>query len=100
MSGVWGPNLHLQFIGTQPEYQRHGAATALMKWGLATAEENNLWIGLFASPIGALFYRHIGFKDVGNVTVQVEGEDESVVVMAMGFPPPTKDHKLEGAGEL
>ena len=91
MTGKWGPNMHLQYVGTQPEYQRHGAGTALLKWGIDTAKEHNLWIGIFGSPVGAMFYKHLGFEVVGDVRVQAEGEEEYVMVTAMGLSPSKAD---------
>ena len=100
MTGHWGPNLHLQFVGTQPEWQRHGAATSLLKWGIITAQEHDLWIGLFGSPVGALFYKHLGFEVVGDVKVQVEGEEEYVIVTAMGLPPTKTEEAAERIDKL
>lgn len=87
MFDAWGPYLHLQCIGTDPDFQRHGAGTLLINWGIRTARQHGLWTGLFASPLGELLYARLGFESVGDVTVRVEGQDEEIGVKAMGLRP-------------
>ncbi|KAA6413004.1 MAG: hypothetical protein FRX48_02747 [Lasallia pustulata] len=83
---VYGDSrVHLRVLGTHPEYQRRGAATQLCQWGMTLARERNMAVTLFASPVGQQLYTHLGFKLVGTVTVQVEGEKEKLSIAVMVF---------------
>jgi len=66
----FGNYLHLQHLGTHPDYQRHGAGSALSKWGTDLAQKHNPKVGLFASPMAA-------------IVVRVPCEEGSVTVSAM-----------------
>lgn len=84
--GVYGDSqIHLRIRGTHPDYQRRGAATQHCQWGMTLARERNLAVTLFSSPMGQLVYTHLGFKLVGTVIVQVEGEEEKLSIGAMGL---------------
>jgi GNAT superfamily N-acetyltransferase len=43
-------NPDLSRIGTRPEYQGQGAATALMKWGMDQADLDGRYCALSADP--------------------------------------------------
>ncbi|KAG9228881.1 hypothetical protein BJ875DRAFT_218516 [Amylocarpus encephaloides] len=75
--------LHLQHIFTEPSYQKNGAATKLLFWGMRKADEHKLAIGAFASPMGQQFLCGLDFKIIAPVKVQVEGQEEFVVVTCM-----------------
>ncbi|PVH73046.1 hypothetical protein DL98DRAFT_659661 [Cadophora sp. DSE1049] len=79
--------IHVTCMATHPDYQRNGAATALLKRGLALAQEHHLQMGLFASPMGRPIYEHFKFKDLAFVKVQVEGEEESCTMVTMKWFP-------------
>lgn len=80
-------HFHLQVLATHPEWQRRGAGTSLCNWGIQLAEMTGMAISLFASPMGRKLYRHLGFQDVVEVEVSVEGEHESVTALAMIYEP-------------
>lgn len=58
----YSPELIL--LATRPEFQGRGAGTALVKHGIAIAEEKKLPVWLEASPAGYPLYKKLGFKDV------------------------------------
>jgi ribosomal protein S18 acetylase RimI-like enzyme len=75
---VYGQQLaHLQILGTHPDYQRMGAASALLRHGIRRGQDLGLPITLFASPMGKPLYTSFGFVDRGKVVVRVDGEDQS-----------------------
>ena len=75
--------IHLRILGTHPDYQRRGAATRHCQWSMTLAKERNMAVTLFSSPVGQQVYTHLGFKLLGTVIVQVEGEEEKVSIGAM-----------------
>ena len=88
---VYGENrIHLRLLVTHPDYQRRGAGGSLVTWGIEKAKENNLAVTLFASPIGGPLYRKLGFRDLSVITIQVDGESQSVCVGVMAYVP-TRD---------
>jgi GNAT superfamily N-acetyltransferase len=79
--------IHLQYLGTIPEYHRHGAGSMLMSWGIALADYHGLDIGLFATAMGRPLYRRFQFDELASVTVQIDGEKENVTCTCMRRPP-------------
>lgn len=77
--------VHLQILGTHPYYQRRGAASALLRYGIQQAREEKLPITLLASPMGQPLYASFGFEDRGKVVVQVDGEEDKVTLDAMAL---------------
>ncbi len=73
----------LMVLDTHPEYQRRGAGTILCEWGMARAREQGKVVTLFASTMGAPLYGKLGFRTLGVVKVQVEGEEEKLELPAM-----------------
>ena len=51
-------------LHTDPEFQGHGAGSALMEWGKLKADELGVPIYLESSDKGHRFYQKHGFKDV------------------------------------
>ena len=47
------------------------------------AAQEKVPMTLFASPMGLILYRKLGFKEVGVARVQVPGEDGSVNLLGM-----------------
>ena len=81
---VYGPDqIHLQILGTHPDYMRRGCASALVDWGVAVAKMDNLVVSLMASPMGSLLYTHLGFKHVERIVLRVPEEIEEVYIDAM-----------------
>ena len=77
--------LNLLRLATHPDYQRHGAGTVLVQWGLAKAENENLAVTLFSSPMGERMYSGLGFHEVGQVRVHVAGEKAALEFPAMVY---------------
>ena len=44
-------------------------------------------VSVFASPMGWSLYSRLGFRLKAPVTMEVDGDDESIVVMAMIYEP-------------
>lgn len=64
-------NLDLRMMHTHPRYQRRGAASALLRWGLQRADELNLPTYLESSATAHLLYKRHGFKDVASVDLDL-----------------------------
>ncbi|CAH0037033.1 unnamed protein product [Clonostachys rhizophaga] len=77
--------VHLQILGTHPDYQRRGAASTLLRYGIQQAREEKLPITLLASPMGQPLYATFGFEDRGKVFVQLDGEEDKVTLDAMAL---------------
>ena len=77
----------LRLLVTHPDYQRRGAGGKLVKWGIEKAKEDNLAITLFASSTGGHLYRKLGFRGLGVIKIQVDGEIESVSKGLMAYVP-------------
>jgi len=75
--------LLLHNLGTHPEYERRGAASALVQWGLGLADREGLPIGLFATEAGLRLYLNMGFKVLGETVFQVDGDPMTLVLKAM-----------------
>ena len=75
--------LNLMVLATRPDYQRRGAGSALVKWGMKKAKDEGLTVTLFSSPQGYGLYKKLGFVDVGIASVQVEGEELALTLPMM-----------------
>ena len=76
--------LRLWMLVVHPCYRRRGAGTLLCKWGESEARRRRRWmLTLEASPMGKLLYLHLGYKQVGTETAQIESEDEKVEIFSL-----------------
>lgn len=75
--------MFLHNISTRPDYQRRGAATALIEWGISLAEKEGLPVALLSNSIGLPLYMRLGFKPLESVAVRVEGESEILFITPM-----------------
>jgi len=75
--------IHLELLATHTDYQKRGAGSMLMRWGLQTAEEEGRIVTLIASPGAVGFYAHLRFATIFNLTIQLEGESEKVQAIGM-----------------
>lgn len=57
----------LNQVKTLPAFQRKGAGSMLMEWGVQLAKRENLKICLEATCFGLPLYNKFGFKNVGEV---------------------------------
>ncbi|MCJ1393140.1 hypothetical protein MMC18_006012 [Xylographa bjoerkii] len=65
------PHCLLGLLDTHPDHQRRGAGAMLVQWGANIADEAGLRCYLEASPAGYHLYRQKGFKDVGNIDMNM-----------------------------
>ncbi|CAM1505723.1 Fc.00g113600.m01.CDS01 [Cosmosporella sp. VM-42] len=63
------PYVYLKLLHTDPKHQRRGAASMLLKWGLAEADRLGLPIFLEASRDGRPLYEKVGFDVVETIKV-------------------------------
>ncbi|RYP55595.1 hypothetical protein DL771_012349 [Monosporascus sp. 5C6A] len=82
-SGHGERQLHLWLLTTHPDFRRLGAGSMLTRWGMDVAGEKGWPVTVLASPMGDKLYQALGFKVIGNVTVQVDGEEEKLVVSCL-----------------
>lgn len=75
--------LNLMVLATRPDYQRRGAGSALVQWGMKKAKEEGLTVTLFSSPQGHGLYSKLGFVEVGTAHVQAEGEELALTLPMM-----------------
>jgi ribosomal protein S18 acetylase RimI-like enzyme len=75
----------LQVLATSPAWQRRGAGTMLCQWGITISLWTGMAISVFASPMGQALYRRLGFRPISTVNLVVEGDSESVSVLAMSY---------------
>jgi len=82
---VMGQRKHwyLEILATRPEFQGKGAGSALMRWGLARADEDRLETYIEASPEGKPIYEHFGFAEVDRLVV-LNGEFTEVMMLRPG----------------
>jgi ribosomal protein S18 acetylase RimI-like enzyme len=80
-------HFQLQLLATSPQFQRQGAGSQLVRWGMQLAEYLNVAISVFASPMGEQLYLRLGFRRLASVFVHVEKEKESVELAAMVYLP-------------
>ncbi|QSS53970.1 GNAT family acetyltransferase [Histoplasma capsulatum var. duboisii H88] len=63
----------LSFIGTHPSYERRGAATMLIQWGLERSVKENVPIQLESTIVAWPLYKRLGFEDKKRILMQLEG---------------------------
>ncbi|KAK0667050.1 hypothetical protein QBC41DRAFT_304707 [Cercophora samala] len=84
-------------LSTSPDYWRRGAATKLLEWGMKLARRGGKAIKLISTPFAkALFAKH-GFKEMGNLVIQLKGEDEKLVMPSMVWDPKDEIREEEEA---
>ena len=62
----------LTIICTHPDYQRQGAATAMVRWGIQRAEELGIPLYLDASPAGRPVYERLGFHYLQDLVFETD----------------------------
>jgi predicted acetyltransferase len=75
--------MYLHNICTRPNYQRRGAATALVQWGFSLAERENIPVTLLSSSLGRPFYTRLGFRSFGIIELRLEGDSEMITITPM-----------------
>ena len=91
----------LAILTVHQDYQRKGAGTLLVQWGLQKSEELGLPAYLEASPAGKFLYKKLGFHQIDTVIVKAEdwGGDEDHHYIAM-LKEPEKASSLPVKGDL
>lgn len=74
---------NMELLVTDRPFGRRGAATSLVKWGTAEADDEGVCCGVEASGMGARVYEACGFKTTKESVVQVEGRSESLRYVVM-----------------
>ena len=63
----------LTFIGTDPQFERRGAATPLIKWGIEKSRETNIPAYLESTLNAVPLYERLGFKTMEILSIDLEG---------------------------
>lgn len=63
----------LMYMCVDPDWQRRGAGNMLVSWGTIKADELRIPCFLESSPFGYGLYRKLGFEDVEQLAVTIEG---------------------------
>ncbi|KAF3067125.1 hypothetical protein GL218_08902 [Daldinia childiae] len=81
------PCYRLTFMGTDPAYQRRGAATMMVRWGIEHSRKDGAPAYLESTLEAAPFYRNLGFVDVDNISLeyQVDGTEERSIYEEVSF---------------
>lgn len=71
--------LDLSFIGTDPQYERRGAGSMLVEWGLERSRKENVPAALESTMNAAPFYMKLKFKAEEQISMQLFEVGESVL---------------------
>lgn len=74
---------NLDLLVTDRPYRRRGAASKLLEYGLAKADEEGVHCRVEASPMGKLLYEVYEFKELEVRTVKTEGDTETLSISCM-----------------
>ena len=74
ISEMW----NLKLLVTDRPFRRRGAATSLVQWGTAEADNEGVCCGIAASGMGGRVYERCGFKKLKTSVVHVQDQDESL----------------------
>ncbi|KAK7903157.1 hypothetical protein LTR67_001174 [Exophiala xenobiotica] len=69
--GAQRPYAYLAAVGTSPKYQKQGAASQLLNWGVERADDQDLAIYVEASPAALRLYEKHGFREVGRLQLDL-----------------------------
>lgn len=81
---------YMQLLVTHRDFRQHGAASAIVKWGAARADEEGVWSGTESSPMGEPVYKSVGMYEVGRMVIKVEGDDAKLDFPVLLRPPLTQ----------
>ncbi|OAL36935.1 hypothetical protein AYO20_03704 [Fonsecaea nubica] len=79
----------LAAIGTSPKYQKQGAASLLLQWGLERADDRGLSIYVESAPAALRLYERHGFKEISKFPLEMSPwkEGEYLNVCMVRQPP-------------
>ena len=63
----------LTFVGTDPQHERRGAATTLIRWGLEKSKREDVPAYLESTPNAAALYERLGFRAVDRLSIILDG---------------------------
>lgn len=63
----------ISFIATLPGYEKQGAASALIKWGIDKCTRDGIPIYLESTLNAALLYEKLGFKAMDKISLPLDG---------------------------
>ncbi|KIW52682.1 hypothetical protein PV05_08307 [Exophiala xenobiotica] len=69
--GAQRPYVYLAAVGTSPKYQKQGAASQLLNWGVERADDQGLTIYVEATPAALRLYEKHGFREVGRLQLDL-----------------------------
>ncbi|KAI1377029.1 putative GNAT family acetyltransferase [Hypoxylon crocopeplum] len=81
------PCYRLTFMGTDPEYERRGAARMMVQWGIEQCKKEDVPAYLESTLEAAPFYRRLGFVDVEKFSLEyrISGYDMPKVYEEISF---------------
>ncbi|PMD37551.1 acyl-CoA N-acyltransferase [Hyaloscypha variabilis F] len=80
-----GRKIELLLLGTRPEYRHRGGASKLVRWGMEMAREHEKTAVVLAGFSGTKFYLKLGFRLVGDIHIQLEGEEDKMDISALVY---------------
>lgn len=84
--------IHLQALGTHPLMTRRGLARRLCRWGMDQAAKDGVVATLQAAPLARGVYPWLGFVELGEVKVQVEGDEQCTFLYPMFWDATVREH--------
>lgn len=69
--------LGLTFIATDPNHERRGAASSLVKWGIDLSQKDNVPVALEGTMNAVPFYERLGFKSEAYMSLPLQGLREN-----------------------
>ncbi|CAJ2513106.1 Uu.00g012250.m01.CDS01 [Anthostomella pinea] len=66
------PCYHLTFMGTLPAYEKQGAATMMLRWGMAQCQKDGTPAYLESTLEAASFYEKNGFKPTEKLSLEYD----------------------------
>ncbi|OQU98400.1 hypothetical protein CLAIMM_04194 [Cladophialophora immunda] len=87
--GTEKPYVYLAAVGTSPKYQKQGAASLLVQWGLERADDRGLPAYVESAPAALRLYEKHGFKEVCKLPLEMSPwkEGEYLNVCMVRQPP-------------
>ncbi|KAI9765909.1 MAG: hypothetical protein M1840_007050 [Geoglossum simile] len=81
----WPSRFQLELICTHRDYQRRGAGSTILQWGLHEAGRDGVPATVAASPMGEKLYVKYGFEYIREWVVRAEDDDEEVRFQTMVY---------------
>ncbi|KAI0834418.1 putative GNAT family acetyltransferase [Hypoxylon sp. FL0890] len=72
------PCYRLTFMGTDPDYERRGAATMMVRWGMNQCRKEGIPAYLESTLEASSFYKKLGFVDVEKISLRYDVENSKM----------------------